>query len=126
MLTRRSFLKSALSLAILPVTGALSSTLFAAGLKHQAVEHIVNIQSFAFVHQLLVIEEQLAVKVGDTITWINQDIVPHTATAVDSSWDTGLIEAGAKVSLQVTKGWGRDYYCIYHPKMLGELLLVNK
>ncbi len=124
MLTKRRLLKSALSLAVLPMTGAVSSALFAASLKREAIQHVVNIQSFAFEPQPLVTPEQ--VNVGDTITWINQDIVPHTATASDSSWDTGLIEAGAQVSLQVTKGWESNYYCIYHPKMLGKLVLASE
>ncbi|MFT5706916.1 MAG: plastocyanin [Oceanospirillaceae bacterium] len=125
MLTRRRLLKSVLSLAILPMTG----TLFAASVKRKTVEHKINIQSFAFESVTLTLsltkEGKGAIRVGDTITWINQDIVPHTATAADNSWDTGLIEAGAQVSLRVTQGWVSEYYCIYHPKMVGKLGLVS-
>ena len=33
-------------------------------------------------------------KVGDTIEWKNADIVPHTVTAVDKSFDSAAISPG--------------------------------
>src|SRR5919197_3294560 len=30
-----------------------------------------------------------------TITWVNKDSAPHTATAIDSSFDTGIINVGS-------------------------------
>jgi plastocyanin len=107
------------------MTSALSSAVFAANLAHKPIEHIIDIQSFAFVVQLFAKTEQRTLKAGDTITWVNQDIVPHTATATDGSWDTGLIAAGAQVSLKIAKGWQSSYYCIYHPKMRGELVITD-
>jgi plastocyanin len=107
------------------MTSVLSSAVFGENLAHKPIEHIIDIQSFAFVPQLFAKTGQLALKAGDRITWINQDIVPHTATASDGSWDTGLIAAGAQVSLQVSKGWQSSYYCIYHPKMRGELVITD-
>ena len=75
----------------------------------------VAIQSFAFV------PEQLTVQPGERITWLNEDIVPHTATARDHSWDTGIIEPGQQVTLQIPEDAGTEYYCLYHPMMLGSI-----
>jgi hypothetical protein len=36
----------------------------------------------------------LAVRQGDTIEWINDDIVPHTATSTGGAFDSGAIAAG--------------------------------
>ncbi len=36
------------------------------------------------------------VKTGTTVTWINNDNVPHTVTADDNSFDSGSIAAGGK------------------------------
>lgn len=87
--------------------------------KAEKAVHTVEIKSFQF--------EPLSVKVkvGDTITWINHDIVPHTATAKDDSWDTGLIAAGDSKSVVVTNDMILDYYCRYHPMMIAKIELVN-
>jgi plastocyanin len=75
--------------------------------------HTVTITDFKF------IPEVVRVRVGDTIVFVNKDIVPHTATAKDGAWDSGDIAAGAKKSHAVTRA-GRDaYFCRYHPSMLG-------
>jgi len=34
---------------------------------------------------------QITVRVGDTIEWMNGDIVAHTATAKDRSWDVNIL-----------------------------------
>ncbi|WP_261843174.1 plastocyanin/azurin family copper-binding protein [Aliamphritea ceti] len=80
-----------------------------------AQQYKVSIQSFAFV------PAQLKVAPGDQITWFNEDIVPHTATAKDHSWDTGIIEPGQQVTVQIPAGAGAEYYCLYHPMMLGSI-----
>lgn len=65
--------------------------------------HVIEIRDFVF--SPLSVE----VKTGDTITWKNFDIVPHTATAKDSSWDSGSLKL--------------DYFCIFHPMMEASLTL---
>ena len=32
---------------------------------------------------------ELTVAVGDTVEWVNRDLVPHTATAQSREWDPG-------------------------------------
>jgi plastocyanin len=43
--------------------------------------------------------QRVRVAVGDTVTWTNEGAVPHTATDQGASWDTGLIDPGASVSI---------------------------
>ena len=58
-----------------------------------------------------------------TITWTNKDIAPHTATANDGSFDTGIINVGSTGSATV-KGQGDiQYHCTIHPWMHGSLLV---
>ncbi len=60
---------------------------------------------------------QLDVSAGDTIVWTNQDLVPHTVTAVDRSFDSGSIAPNATWSY-VARAKGRhDYTCTFHPTM---------
>lgn len=77
--------------------------------------HIVEIQNFVFS------PETLSVKAGDRITWVNKDIVPHTATAADKSWDTGNLKPKDSGSITVTKDMTLDYFCRFHPSMKGAL-----
>ena len=81
----------------------------------EAKEHVVEIEGSQFN------PAALKVKVGDTITWLNKDIVPHTATAKDASWDTGLMAMNARQSVVVTAEMHLDYYCRFHPMMIGEI-----
>jgi plastocyanin len=65
---------------------------------------------------------QVTVHVGDTLEWANQDIVAHTATARDKSWEVNILP-GRNGSM-VMKAPGRfDYICRYHPNMTGEIVV---
>jgi len=79
--------------------------------------HTVIIGNFKFT------PEVLEVKPGDRIVWVNQDIVPHTATALDKSWDTGAIGSNESKEILVEKAQTLNYYCFYHPVMTAKILL---
>lgn len=59
----------------------------------------------------------------DKITFVNHDLVAHTATANDGSWDTGVLENGESITLTITPEWTSDFYCVLHPNMTGTLIL---
>jgi len=61
-----------------------------------------------------------ALKVGDSIEWVNHDIFRHTATARDGSFAVDL-RAG-KTGRSVIKHAGKiGFFCRYHPGMTGSL-----
>jgi plastocyanin len=68
----------------------------------------------------------LTVAVGDTVVWINRDIVPHTATAKGTGtpkWDTGQLGQG-QTGRYVVRGRGAiNYVCSFHPPMHGKLVI---
>jgi plastocyanin len=59
--------------------------------------------------------------VGDTIEWVNKDIVDHTATAKFGAWDV-VVPAGKKTRVVIKKAGTFEYYCKYHPNMIGTLV----
>ena len=66
--------------------------------------------------------EDLTVAVGTTVTWTNNDGVPHTATAgVPNSqtgvFDTGLLTQGQSGSFTFTELGTFAYFCMVHPSM---------
>ena len=81
-------------------------------------EHHVEIHKFKFS------PAELTVKPGDTITWTNHDIAPHTATARDKTWDTGTIKKGEAGSIVATADMPTDYFCRFHPQMKASLKLL--
>ncbi len=108
MLTRRHFLASAAA------TAAGAGSIASSGAR-ASQQHVIEISRFRFK------PSPLAVQPGDTVTWINRDIVPHTATAIDESWDSGEIAPGGEASIAVTAGTSADYFCRFHPSMKAAL-----
>lgn len=64
----------------------------------------------------------ISAKVGDTIEWINKDILAHTAT-VKEGWDV-TIPAGKSASLTLGKIGSVEYYCRFHPNMKGRVTVA--
>lgn len=62
-------------------------------------------------------------QVGDTITWRNDDIFRHTATARDKSFDVDL-PAKAEAVMTVTAAGSVDFFCKFHPGMTGTLVIA--
>lgn len=114
LLTRRGFgrgLGAALSLAGLP--GLVRA--------HEGTHEVeVGIARFAFD------PARVEVLVGDSITWTNADIAPHTATAEDGAWDTGTLERGGRGRITFVEPGEYRYFCAYHPHMKGSVTVRAK
>lgn len=63
----------------------------------------------------------LSVAPGDTVTWINRDVVPHTVTSDGGGWDSGHLAARERFTLVVPEGGTGGYACLYHPAMTAAL-----
>ncbi len=63
----------------------------------------------------------ITVSVGTSVTWLNDDSVPHTVTASDRSWSSGYLAPGATYERTFTRAGTYSYVCLYHPWMLGTL-----
>ena len=61
--------------------------------------------------------ESLTVARGDTIVWVNKDVVPHTATSKAGNFDSKLIEADKSWRYTVRKKGDFAYICTFHPTM---------
>jgi plastocyanin len=86
----------------------------AAGLALAAVRHDVKIENMQFA------PATLAVQRGDTVTWRNSDLVPHTVTAA-GKFDSGNVAPGKTFSRKMDLPGGYDYICSYHPGMKGRI-----
>lgn len=64
--------------------------------------------------------EKVKARVGDTIEWVNDDFLDHTATADDKSFDLS-IGTGQSRRLEVTQPGAVPYFCRVHPNMRGAI-----
>jgi plastocyanin len=109
--------KSIKVVVALPVLTLLAISCWAgegnAGGKPRA--HTVAIRAFQYV------PADLTVATGDTVVWINEDLVPHTATAEGKTFDSGSI--AVKQSWQyVARDKGQfEYVCTFHSNMKATL-----
>jgi plastocyanin len=65
---------------------------------------------------------ELTIQKGDTVVWINNDILAHDVTEESSkAWTSLLIPVGQSWSLVVQQS--ADYYCSIHVVMKGKLIV---
>ena len=72
------------------------------------------------IQKLVFNPKSVTAQVGDTIEWENHDIVAHTATADDKSWD--VVIPPRAIGTYVVEGAGViPYFCRFHPNMRGQI-----
>lgn len=59
----------------------------------------------------------LIIREGDSVIWINKDLVMHDVTALDSSWSSGTLKANQQWGHLIRKT--TSYYCSIHKVMKG-------
>ena len=100
------------------LTTALLSTLILCSSSLFAAEHNVEIKGMVFS------PATLSVEVGDTVIFTNMDSMPHTGTATDDSFDTGILNQGESGTVEVSAAGTFDYFCAVHPSMVGQLTTI--
>jgi plastocyanin len=65
----------------------------------------------------------LEVTTGTTVTWQNRGQAPHTVTASDGSFDSGLIAAGGTYSRTFDSPGTFAFACSFHPDMSGTVVV---
>jgi plastocyanin len=68
---------------------------------------------------------EVSAKVGDTIEWVNNDILSHTATARNGDWDITIAPRKTE-RLVLKKGGIIDYFCRFHPNMKGRIAIAQE
>lgn len=68
---------------------------------------------------------EMIVEKGDTVVWINKDIVTHDVTEeTGKRWTSGPLVPGESWSLIVKES--ADYYCSIHVVMKGRLVVQSQ
>jgi plastocyanin len=75
------------------------------------------------IDKLVYAPAEVTAKVGDTIEWVNKDILAHTATARNGDWDV-MIGPNKSAQVVLKKAGAVDYYCKFHPNMKAKLTVT--
>jgi plastocyanin len=78
----------------------------------------VQVVDFAFEPAMVMIEA------GDTVTWTNAGVRPHTVTADDGSFDSGRLDPGEQFSFTFNEPGTFAYVCGFHPEMQGSVMVA--
>jgi plastocyanin len=112
-LTLRRVMRLALGFAaVLVVCGAPPDEAAAA---RKPATHTVTIDGSRFE------PDTLTVAAGDTVVWVNKDIVAHTATSKAPAFDSGMIAPGKSWKYKPKHAGELPYTCTYHPTMTATL-----
>jgi plastocyanin len=86
-----------------------------------AAANTVVIDNFTFSPATLTV----GVGVGTTVTWVNRDDVPHTATSSVKPrvFNSGALDTDQKYSFTFKTKGTYDYFCEVHPHMTGTIVV---
>lgn len=72
------------------------------------------------------LEPRIKITAGTVVEWTNTDPLPHSVTAVDKSFNSGLIQPGKSYRHTFTKPGRFDFFCTPHPFMKGTITVVAR
>ena len=77
--------------------------------------HTVTIEGMRFRPDVLIVSR------GDTIVWVNRDLVPHTATSKAGGFDSRTIQADESWKYAAATKGDFAYICTFHRAMKATL-----
>lgn len=69
--------------------------------------------------------DNLTIQSGDKVTWTNQDQDPHNIMdkATPKEFHSAALDTKDSYSFTFTKAGTYDYFCTFHPTMLGKIVV---
>jgi amicyanin len=67
--------------------------------------------------------KELKVKSGTTVTWTNEDDIPHTVTSSTMAFKSKALDSDDKFSFTFTTPGTYQYFCSLHPHMTGTIVV---
>ena len=78
----------------------------------------VHISNFTFAPQAL------KIRAGQTVTWVNEDDIPHSVVATDRSFRSKVLDTGDRFSFTFAHAGSYAYFCGLHPHMTGSVIVT--
>jgi plastocyanin len=83
-------------------------------------EPTVKIDNFTFSPQTV------KVPAGTTVTWKNEDDIPHTVTSTTKVFKSSALDTDDNFSFTFTTPGVYEYFCSLHPHMTGTIVVEAK
>ena len=83
----------------------------------RAEDATAKIDNFTFV------PARLTVKAGTTVTWRNEDDIPHTVTSVTQLFKSRALDTDDSFSFTFTESGTYEYFCSLHPRMMATIVV---
>jgi len=113
----RAFKILSFQLAVLAGGGVVATTVATSTIAAPAAVASVQIDNFTFKAPVL------TVKPGTTVTWTNQDDIPHTVVSKTGLFKSKVLDTGESFSFTFAKQGQFGYYCSLHPHMTGTVVV---
>ena len=98
------------------VVAGVAAVLLLAATPVRAEDAAVKIGNFTFGPQ------ELKVKAGTTVTWTNEDDIPHTIVSLNN-FRSKALDSDDKFSFTFTAPGTYKYFCSLHPHMTGTIVV---
>lgn len=109
MTLRVPALRMLVTACVVGLCGAVLQAQRPAARKPRPATHVVTIDGARFS------PAEIVVKAGDTIEWVNKDILAHTATSASGGFDSKVIQPGKSWKYVPRKKGEFAYTCSFHP-----------
>jgi plastocyanin len=108
-----------LSAGVALLAVALAADAFFSGFSGaaRAEDATVKIDNFTFA------PARLTVTAGTTVTWRNQDDIPHTVTSASRLFKSNALDTDESFSFTFAEPGTYDYFCSLHPRMTGMIVV---
>ena len=77
----------------------------------------VHIDNFTFTPQ------EITITRGTTLTWVNDDDIPHTIAANNKAFRSKAMDTEQKYSFMFSEPGIYEYFCSLHPHMQGKVIV---
>ena len=81
-------------------------------------QYQIKIDNFSFA------PATLTVPAGATVTWVNQDDVPHNIVSTQKKFASPVLDTDEEFSHTFDIAGTYTYYCSIHPKMTGQVVVA--
>ena len=95
----------------------LAAALFFSPMPALAADAAVKMDNFTFD------PPRLVVKAGTTVTWQNNDDIPHTVVASGKAFRSKTLDTDDKYTFTFTTPGAYEYFCSLHPHMTGSIVV---
>ena len=112
---KKNLLSAAIFAGLLQLAsfGSLAAAVGAAA----AEDATVKIDNFTFAPQ------RMTVKAGTTVTWINDDDIPHAIASTGKAFRSKVLDTEDKFSFTFATPGSYEYFCSLHPHMTGTIVV---